>query len=75
ASLRVEELLDFLRERYGLYIDRLPKDNEAGNASIADREALRDNFAAFKMRLREIGFYRDLSDAYITQTITPRYTI
>ncbi|MCP4699150.1 MAG: hypothetical protein GY862_20200 [Gammaproteobacteria bacterium] len=75
ASLRVEELLDFLRERYGLYIDRLPKDNEAGNASIADREALRDNFAAFKMRLREIGFYRDLSDAYITQIITPRYTI
>ena len=26
-------------------------------------------------RLREIGFYSDLSDAYLTQTITPRYTI
>jgi len=28
-----------------------------------------------KDRLREIGFFRDLSDAYITQTITPRYAI
>ena len=26
-------------------------------------------------RLREIGFYRDLSDAYVTQTVTPRYRI
>ena len=24
---------------------------------------------------REVGFYRDLSDAYITQTVTPRYQI
>ena len=30
---------------------------------------------AFISRLREIGFYSDLSDAYLTQTVTPRYTI
>jgi hypothetical protein len=36
---------------------------------------LRDNRAAFIARLREIGFYSDLSDAYLTQTITPRYII
>ena len=41
----------------------------------ADHAALRDNRAAFTARLREIGFYSDLSDAYLTQTITPRYTI
>ena len=36
---------------------------------------LRENRAAFIARLREIGFYSDLSDAYLTQTITPRYII
>jgi hypothetical protein len=43
--------------------------------SIDDRHALRDNMRAFTGRLREVGFYRDLSDAYVTQTITPRYRI
>jgi hypothetical protein len=38
-------------------------------------KALRDNLSGFKRRLREIGFYRDLSDAYVTQTVTPRYQI
>jgi hypothetical protein len=36
---------------------------------------LRDNTLGFKKRLREIGFYHDLSDAYITQTVSPRYVI
>jgi hypothetical protein len=40
-----------------------------------DRQALRGNFEAFKTRLREIGFFQDLSDAWITQTVTPRYRI
>ena len=31
--------------------------------------------AAFTSRLQEIGFYRELSDAYVTQTVTPRYVI
>ncbi|GAB4111574.1 MAG: hypothetical protein OHK0013_47660 [Sandaracinaceae bacterium] len=44
-------------------------------APIEDRRALRDNARAFTARLREVGFYRDLSDAYVTQTITPRYRI
>ena len=30
---------------------------------------------AFKDRLREIGFYDDLSDAYTAQTIRPRYEL
>ena len=74
GEMRVDEVLTFLRTRYGIFIDRLPADG-FGPASIADRGALRQNAAAFTNRLREIGFYRDLSDAYVTQTVSPRYEI
>lgn len=40
-----------------------------------DRRACRLNVEAFKRRLREIGFYEDLSDAYVTQKVSPRYAI
>jgi len=73
-EIRIEELLVFLRNRYGLYIDRLPEGAQ-GNSSILDRRALRLNLEAFKRRLREIGFYEDLSDAYVTQKVSPRYAI
>lgn len=75
GELRIDELLVFLRERYGLHIDQLPRGDGFGPPSIADRQALRENAKAFVSRLREVGFYRDLSDAYVTQTITPRYQI
>lgn len=75
GELRVDELLVFLRERYGLHIDQLPRGDGFVTTSIEDRGALRDNVRAFTGRLREVGFYRDLSDAYVTQTITPRYRI
>jgi hypothetical protein len=74
-ELRVDELLTFLQERYGIYIDRLPPGDGFSVASITDLTALRGNVESFKERLREIGFFRDLSDAYVTQTITPRYAI
>ena len=73
-EVRIEELLAFLRNRYGLHIDRLPEGSQA-NSSILDRRALRLNLEAFKRRLREIGFYEDLSDAYVTQKVSPRYAI
>ncbi|HPA82814.1 MAG TPA: hypothetical protein PLS95_18470, partial [Thermoanaerobaculales bacterium] len=75
GELRVDELLVFLRERYGIHIDQLPRGDGFATTSIEDRRALRDNVRAFTGRLREVGFYRDLSDAYVTQTITPRYRI
>jgi len=75
GELRIDELLTFLRERYGLYIDRLPRGDGFQAPSIADRRALRENLEAFTSRLREVGFYQDLSDAYVTQTVTPRYRI
>lgn len=73
-EIRIEELLAFLRNRYGLYIDRLPANGHV-TGSMHDRRALRINLETFKRRLREIGFYEDLSDAYVTQRISPRYTI
>lgn len=73
-EMRIEDLLTFLLNRYGLYIDQLPEGNQA-TSSILDRRALRLNLEAFKRRLREIGFYEDLSDAYVTQKVSPRYTI
>lgn len=75
GELRIEELLVWLRERYGLHVDRLPRGDGFGAPSIEDRAALRRNAEAFTQRLREVGFYRDLSDAYVTQTVTPRYRI
>lgn len=75
GEMRVDELLVFLRERYGIFIDHLPRGDGFATTSIEDRRALRDNVRAFTGRLREVGFYRDLSDAYVTQTITPRYRI
>jgi len=74
-SLRIDEFLAILRERYGLCVDRLPDGDGFGPAIVTDHAVLRENRAAFVARLREIGFYSDLSDAYLTQTITPRYTI
>ena len=74
-ELQVDELLVFLRERYGIYLDRLPPGDGFDTPGIDDLTALRSNSDDFKERLREIGFFRDLSDAFVTQTITPRYTI
>lgn len=73
--MRVDEVLDLLRTRYGLHIDQLPRADGFAGADLPDQAALRENSAAFVDRLREIGYYRDLSDAYLTQTITPRFTI
>ena len=73
--LRVDEFLEILRSRYGLYIDQFPPAEDLGRLGIADQAVLRENRTAFVARLREIGFYADLSDAYVTQTIMPRYRL
>ena len=76
ASLRIDEFLGpSLLTGTGSCIDRLPSGDGFGPAIVTDHAALRENRAAFIARLREIGFYSDRSDAYLTQTITPRYSI
>lgn len=66
----IDDLLFWLRQRYGL---TLMPDWPA--ATIQDYEAFNANLGILKRRLREIGFYTDLSDAYNAQIIRPRYEI
>jgi hypothetical protein len=66
----IDDFTIWLRERYGLVI--LPNKLDA---SIEDNKSFNQNLNNLKRRLREIGFYTDLSDAYNTQTIRPRYPI
>ena len=66
----IDEFVTWLKERYGFTI--VP---DWPNATIKDYEAFNDNMQHLKSRLREIGFYTDLSDAYNAQKIRPRYEI
>lgn len=75
SEIQVDRLLLVLRKRYGLFIDRLPIDEGFQEPTIEERQALRANKEAFKDKLREIGFFQDLSDAYITQHVRTRYQI
>jgi hypothetical protein len=71
----VEDFLAWVERRYGFVI--APGVTPAGRkpVSVDEHRAFRANVRAFKDRLREIGFYDDLSDAYNAQTIRPRYEL
>lgn len=71
-SLSIEELTKNLRERYGLIINGLSEERFS-NADVNTILAFKENVEAFKFKLRQIGFYNDLSDAYILQKVRPRY--
>ena len=66
----IDQFITWLKQRYGLVL--MP---EWPEATIQDYEAFNSNLQHLKNRLREIGFYTDLSDAYNAQTIRPRYEI
>jgi hypothetical protein len=68
--LLVDEFVRWLRNRYGIVLAP-----DWSGATIQDYQAFNANLGHLKERLREIGFFTDLSDAYNTQTIQPRYTI
>jgi hypothetical protein len=73
-SLSIEELVSNIRERYGLVINGLNEERFA-DADLQTHLAFKENMEAFKLKLRQIGFYNDLSDAYILQRIRPRYEL
>ncbi len=66
----VEDFVAWLRARYGLVLAPQWQD-----ATIQDYEAFNANLRYLQDRLREIGFYTNLSDAYNAQVIRPRYTM
>lgn len=68
----IQSFVDWLRGRYGLLIDTLgtsTKDDERTNRALAT------NLQALKDRLRQLGFFTDLSDASNSQVIVPRFQI
>lgn len=73
-SLSIDELMYKLRDRYGIIINGLNEDRFA-NTDAQTHLAFKENVEAFKNKLRQIGFYTDLSDANILQKIRPRYKI
>lgn len=73
-SLSIDELADMIRWRYGLIINGTSELRFA-DADVETNAAFGDNMTAFKDKLRQIGFYTDLSDAFLLQKIRPRYSI
>jgi hypothetical protein len=73
-SLSIEELMNTLKERYGLIINGITEDRFK-DANVNTHLAFKENVEAFKHKLRQIGFYDDLSDAYILQKVRPRYQL
>lgn len=73
--IRVDELLTWLERRYGFVIAPAEHPDGPRPASIDEHRAFGLNVKAFKERLREIGFYDDLSDAFNAQMVQPRYDV
>lgn len=70
----ISDLLFWLRRRYGIAIGA-PQVRGNETLSPADLKALRANEEHFKNKLREIGFFTDLSDASNAQRVSPRYPL
>ena len=69
--ITITDFVKWVGNRYGIFIDttRTPDDNP----EVA--QALEANYSALKDRLRQLGFFTDLSDASISQVIRPRFPI
>jgi hypothetical protein len=69
-SVTLSAFLSFLRERFGVLIDT-PPSFDASTEAVA---AAKENFAALKQRLRQMGLFFDLSDDFNAQRLYPRFT-
>lgn len=69
--LSIGDLMKKIRERYGLIIDGTNEERFA-NADIQTHMAFKENVDALKNKLRQIGFYTDLSDASALAENTPK---
>ena len=71
-SLSIDELAEKIRQRYGLIINGV-NDPRFAEADVETHAAFNENMEALKNKLRQIGFYTDMSDACLLQKIRPRY--
>lgn len=73
-NISIEDFMANLKIRYGLVINGLSEE-EYRNADVNTNLAFKENVDAFKSKLRQIGFYNDMNDAYILQKVRPRYEL
>jgi hypothetical protein len=66
SRLPLREFLTYLENNYGLIVDRPP---EFLDTTMA-RAGSRDNLAAFKRKLRQMGFFDELSDDFSAQYLS-----
>lgn len=69
--ITIISFVEWLKNRYGIYINEWT----SGSDSPETAKALNNNFLALKERLRQLGFYTDLSDASNSQVIKPRFKV
>ncbi len=69
--ITITEFVKWLESRYGIRIDTTKASTDSPEAA----RALEANYSALKDRLRQLGFFTDLSDASISQVIKPRFPI
>lgn len=71
----IDDFVRWIEHRYGFVIAPATTPHGRKPVTLDEHRAFRDNVRALKDRLREIGFYDDLSDAYNAQTVRPRYAL
>ena len=69
--ITITEFVQWLGDRYGILIDKAKATSDSPDVA----RALEANYSALKDRLRQLGFFTDLSDASISQVIRPRFPI
>lgn len=71
--LLIDDFVRWIERRYGFVVAPGTMPEARRPVTLDEHRAFRENVRALKDRLREIGFYDDLSDAYNAQTVKPRY--
>ena len=71
ACTVISDFVEWLKSRYGILIDC----NNGAEDGPEGAKALENNYNALKSRLRQLGFYVDLSDASNSQVIRPRFPV
>ena len=71
VAITVSDFVKRLRDRYGILIDSTGEENDSPEIA----RALEVNYTFLKDRLRQLGFFTDLSDASISQVIKPRFPV
>jgi hypothetical protein len=74
-DILVDDFLQWIEHRYGFVVGPSVTDPARRPVTLEQHRAYRENVKALKDRLREIGFFDDLSDAVNVQRIRPRYAI